>query len=202
MTQLQDKEKYIDYFSRIFVLAIDSKLHPMVITNTLSNSPLLKDIELNNYSELSNNSPAILFSHYFNIPVYDDISLFNYNNAYWCGSIYMSLFYKYRKPFSYIFLKLPLSKLLDMYPVYHEMDISGVYEIFESAMDNNSILTLLLEKHSMKLNELSNVTNVSINVLKKYKNNDSYIYKGSFNNLHRIALALNEPDNLFLEYLN
>lgn len=199
MKEILDKDLYTNNFSRIFVLAVDSFIHPQVITDILSKSSLVKDMELGNYSELTNNSPLQLFKYYFNTPVFEDNSLYDFNDAYWCGYIYMNIFYKYNKPFSYIFLKLPLSKLLDMYHVYHEMDITSVYEVFEELMLKDTILSLLLIKHSYKLSELSSLTDISINVLKKYKNSDINLYAGSFKNIHRIAIVLNEPDNLFLE---
>lgn len=199
MKEILDKDLYTNNFSRIFVLAVDSFIHPQVITDILSKSSLVKDMELGNYSELTNNSPLQLFKYYFNTPVFEDNSLYDFNDAYWCGYIYMNIFYKYNKPFSYIFLKLPLSKLLDMYHVYHEMDITSVYEVFEELMLKDTILSLLLIKHSYKLSELSSLTDISINVLKKYKNSDINLYAGSFKNIHRIATVLNEPDNLFLE---
>lgn len=194
-----DRELYIDRFSRIFVLAIEERINLDLINDVLSKSSLVRNIEKNDYSELYNNSILDIVKHYFGSNLIEDDSLYKYNDAYWCGMVYMYIFYKYRKPLSYIFLVLPLKKLLDMYDVYHEMDISAIYEVFEEISKQKTILQLLFEKHRINNAEIAKLAGVNISTIVHLKKSDNYLYAGSFNNVHRIALALNEPDNLFLD---
>lgn len=196
---INDREIYIDRFARIFVLAIEQRINLDLINEVLARSSLITNIEKDNYSELVNNTIAGLVKYYFDCVPFEDDSLYKYNNAYWCGFVYMNIYYKYHKPFSYIFLKLPLRKLIDMYDVYHEMDIGAVYEIFEEISKQKTILQLLLEKHKINNKKLAKMSKVKISTIVHMKQNDEHLYAGSFANVHKIALALNEPDNLFLE---
>ena len=200
MINQASKDILCDKLGRLLDLAVSNKVHFQVITDVLAKSSLLKNIENNNFYELENNDVTSLYNHYFGYTYFED-KINNFNDAYWCGQIYVNLFYKYNKSFSYIFLKLPLAQLLDMYSVYHEMDISSIYEVFEKQEKENTILDLLLKKHSMKSTELAKMTKIKINTLKAYKLSDINLYKGSFSNIHRIAMVLDEPDNLFLETL-
>lgn len=196
---INDREIYIDRFARIYVLAIEQRINLDLINEVLARSSLIANIERDNYSELYNNSIVSLVRYYFDCVPFEDDSLYKFNNAYWCGFVYMNIFYQYHKPFSYIFLKLPLKKLIDMYDVYHEMDIIAIYEIFEELSKQKTILQLLLEKHKINNKKLAKLSGVKNSTIVHMKQKDDYLYAGSFANVHRIALALNEPDNLFLK---
>lgn len=194
-----DKDKYIDYIARLFSLAVNNKNHPETITDVLANSDLLKDIENNKYDLLINNRVIDNYKYIFSFIVENEMN--NYDIGYWCGYIYMNIFYKYAKPFSYIFLVLPLKELLVMYPVYHEMDISEVYEQFEIKMSNSTIMKRLLKKYEISATELSRKSKVSLRVIEYFKASDDNLYKASYLNIQRIVLTLNLPNNLFLNKL-
>ena len=66
-----------------------------------------------------------------------------YNDAYWCGYSYFELQQRLKKPFSYLFLKLPLSKMMDIYPIFHEMDFSALLEFFEKEGSNQLLQKLV-----------------------------------------------------------
>lgn len=197
-----DRERAIDYFSKVISLAIETRIHLEVITDSISKSTLVKSIERNDYSLFYSKTYYEIFLDIFGASFVSDNSYMKYDEGYWCGYVYMNLFYKYKKPLSYIFLKMPLSKLLDMYKIYHEMDISQVYEIYEKEIEKESIISLLLKKHSISLENLSKKTGVSSRTISYYKNSDANLYNGSFDNLTRISIYLDEPSSLFINNIS
>lgn len=197
-----DKDRAIDYFSKIISLAIEARIHLEIITDSISKSSLVKSLEKNEYSIFYRKTYYEIFLDIFDVSYINDNTFMKYDGGYWCGYVYMNIFYKYKKPLSYIFLKLPLSKLLDMYEVYHEMDISQVYEIFEKEVENDTIIGLLLKKHSISVKNLALKTTVPARTISYYKNSDDNLYKGSFENIAKISNYLDEPSNLFIKNID
>lgn len=194
-------DKYIDIIARLYSLAIDFKMNPDAISERIIKSEIIRDIERRNYCDLDNNTfRSISYFLFPEINAQDDY-LFNYDRGYWCGYVYMSLFYELKKPISYIILKLPLKELMEMYDVYHEMDISFLFEYFKEIENRNTIIEIILDRYNLSVTKLSKESNVPLRTIKNFKKDDENLYKGTFLNVHRIALALDLPDNLFLKTL-
>ena len=102
MTDFNYRNRFTDYLARIIVLAINKKIHFEVITDKLSSSSFLKEIENDDHSLIMNYSVEELFELIFSLKA-NTVSLMNYNDAYWCGYVYSNIFYKTNKTFPYIF---------------------------------------------------------------------------------------------------
>ena len=198
MVDYDYRERFKDYFGRIFYLSILSRLEFIVITDKLSDSYLLKSIERNDYSVIMNLTPEEMFTSIFNLEVTED-SFLKYNDAYWCGYVYAELFYRVEKTFPYIFLVLPLDYLLSKYDVYHEMDISQIIDYFHKREDEETILTRLIKKRKITITELSELSGVPLQTLKKYKKSNEHIYGANFTTIKKIAAALEVDDRVFLK---
>ena len=197
-----NKEKCIEYISQIFSFCVEAKIHFEVITDVLGKSNFIKNIENSNYSYLNEKTPFEIFVEIFDKDFIDDNNYMKYDSSYWCGYVYSQIFYEYNKPFSYIFLKMPLEKLINMYEIYHEMDIGQSFEQFEIEMNKETILRLLLKKHCISGAELSRRTGVSTATINNMKKDDDALYNASFKIVQRIASTLDEPGNMFLERIN
>lgn len=202
MTMKNNRDKFTEYISQIFSLCVEAKIHFEVITDAIAKSAFIKNIESGDYSYINNKTYYEIFIEIFDKEYYINNNYMNYNDAYWCGYAYSKLFYKYRKSFSYIFLKISLEKMMNMYKTYHEMDISQLFEKFEIEMEKDSILRLLLKKHSMSGAELSRRTRLSIGTINNLKKDDRNLYNATFNTVYSIALVLDEPGSMFLERIN
>lgn len=186
-------------FCRLFVLAVRYKMNLGAFTNALAKSDFISKIESGLYLDVAHKKvKTILFEISSNM-VCEDISFGVYNDAYWCGEMYFDLHLKLHKSFAYLFLKLPFEKLIDMYPVYHEMDFSSLEEQFHHIEKEKTILRLLCEKHRCSLPKLSKATGISLNTLRRYNVADEYLYKGSFQSVIKIANYFDAPVNLFVE---
>lgn len=192
-----NKVKYI--FARLFVVAIQNMVHPQAFTKALEKSTLIKKIEDGKYDDYFNKSVLEVFKTITGNVLSEDNGFGIYNDAYWCGAMYFDLFVKTHKPFSYLFLKLPFEKMLDIYEVYHEMDFSSLLMYFQQCEKEKTILRTLVEEKHISLSKLSKATGININTLMKYNASDEALYRGSFQNIVKIATFFEAPISLFQE---
>ena len=199
--------KYLIYdiketFCRYFVIAIHNKMHLTAFTDYLANSDYVKNIEKGYLTDISDISVEEGYHSIVGNNIAKDDSFGIYNDAYWCGYCYFELFLMLRKPFSYLFLKLPLEKMLDLYNVYHEMDISQLVDYFHGKEKEETILRLLCKRYRCSINKLSKATGISVNTLNKYRSSDQSLYNASFQNIHKISVFFKTPISLFVEELH
>lgn len=185
-------------FSRLFVLAVNNKMHLKAFTKALCRSNFINLIQKNRYNEMYDYPLETLFFQITGYKVKDD-SYGIYNDAYWCGQNYFDLFFNVKKCFEFIFLKLPFEKMLDLYSIYHEMDFSSLLEYFNKIDKESTILRLLCINDHCSLNDLSIATGISLNTLKKYNSSDELLYKASFSNIAKIIKYFDVSHLLFVK---
>ena len=188
-----------EIFARLFVVAIENRINFASFTYMLAKSEFVTKIERNQYDDYFNKSIKDILYQITNNQLRVNESYGIYNDAYWCGFSYFNLHLKTNKSFSYIFLKLPLAKLMDLYPVFHEMDISSLIDYFQKIEKEKTILRILCEQKKCSLTKLSSVTGIKATTLSKYNASDEALYKGSFQNIIKIASYFDVPISLFVE---
>ena len=92
--------------------------------------------------------------------------------------------------FGISFIILPLKKALSLYKLYHEMDYSQIYSLFDELMGHSYLDAILKNKNisSMELSRRSGVSFPTINAL-RYKQRD--ISKLEAKLLFKLAKSLN-----------
>ena len=191
-----------EIFARLFVLAIQYKANLFSFTYQLERSAFVDKIEEGKYDDYFNKSLIDIFFDVTGNKISEDNSYGIYDDAYWCGYSYYEIHLRTRKPFSYIFLKLPLAKMIDIYSIYHEMDISSLLEYFSKQEKDKTILRLLCEQNRTSLPRLSFKTGISLTTLSKYNADDNALYKASFQNIIKISRYFGSPINLFIIRIN
>ena len=198
---MYDYNRYFDVedmFSSLFVIAGQTHIKEDCFTRGLENHPFILDIEKGDYLKAYNYSVKEIFDEVSGVPIIEDYRNV-INNYYWVGKCYFYINDKTHKAFSYIFLKLPFKKLLDMYNPYHETDLGNVLDIFLEKEKEITILEALVKRRKISLTLLSKEVDIAISTLRKYKNNDEYLYKASFVNIYKLASYFNVPETLFLK---
>ena len=185
-------------FARLFVIAVNNKMNLLSFSYQLERSEFIRKIEDGKYDDYFNKSLISIFNDITGITINDDNSYGIYNDAYWCGYSYFEIFLRTKKPFPYIFLKLPLVKMMDIYPIYHEMDISSLLDLFAKQEHEKTILRILCEQARTSLPKLSASTGISLATLSKYNADDKALYNASFQNIFLIAHYFDVPINLFV----
>ena len=173
-------------FSRLFVLAVRNKINFKSFTNMLSNSSFIVAIEKDKYNELFNKPIEQLLFSITGFETKEDNSYGIYNDAYWCGQNYFDLHIKTKKPFVYLFLKLPFEEMMNIYSIFHEMDFSSLVDYFHKKENEKTILRILCEEKRCSLNDLCKATSLSLNTLRKYNSSDDILYNASFQNIAKL----------------
>ena len=184
-------------FARLFVMAIQNEINFLAFTSSLERSVFANLIEEDVYDDYFNTPLTRIFFDITKMHIEKDESFGIYNDAYWCGYSYFELQQRLKKPFSYLFLKLPLSKMMDIYPIFHEMDFSALLEFFEKEKDKKTILRALCEQRRCSLSKVSAATGINQATLSKYNADDEALLKGSFQNVYKISKYFNAPVSLF-----
>lgn len=187
-----------EVFSQLFVIAIKNKMNLDSFTFYLERSDLVLSTQKDIYSSKVDNNLKDLFYMITNYEVSNIEIEGIYNDAYWAGLSYFDLQQELKIPFSLLFLKLPLSKMLDIYPIYHEMDISSLVSYFISLNKEKTILRILCENKKCSLNDICKKTNIKISTLKKYNESDSHLYSASFQNINKLVNYFNTTYSLFV----
>lgn len=188
-----------EIFARLFVVAIENRINFAAFTTMLAKSEFVTKIERDQYDDCFNKTIDDILYQVTNNHLTICESYGVYNDAYWCGFSYFNLFQKTKKPFSYIFLKLPLARMMDLYPVFHEMDLSSLVDRFQKIEKTKTILRLLCEHYKCSVAKLSSATGINKATLAKYNASDDALYKGSFQNIIKIASFFDVPISLFVE---
>lgn len=186
-----------EIFARLFVIAVQYRMHFLAFTKSLEKSKFISKVEKNRYDEYFNESLEDIFFDITNVRIDKDNSFGVYNDAYWCGYTYFELYLVTGRSFAFIFLKLPMSKMMDLYPIYHEMDFSSLLEYFYEMDNSKTILRLLCEEKRCSLSKLSLETGISKTTLAKYNSSDESLYKASFNAIYKISMYFNVPISMF-----
>lgn len=187
-----------ELFARLFVLGIQNKINFHAFTKAIERSELIIKIEKNQYDDYFNKPLEQIFFDITNKHIDIKGSFGIYNDAYWCGYSYFELHRRTNKSFSFIFLKLPLSKMMDIYSIYHEMDFSSLLEYFHELDQKKTILRLLCEERKCSISKLSLATGISKATLSKYNADDASLYNASFQAIYKIAEYFDVPFSLFI----
>lgn len=193
-----DVRKVKELFARLFVLGIQNKINFQAFTKALEKSEFVTKIEEGKYDDYFDHSLESIFFDITKREIDKDESFGIYNDAYWCGYSYFELHQRIKKSFAFLFLKLPLAKLLDMYDVYHEMDFSSLLNQFHKLDKEKTILRALCEEKHCSISKLSSMTEISKTTLSKYNSSDEALYKASFQSIYKIAHFFDVPLSLFV----
>ena len=165
--------KYIDVFGYIFARAIDEEYSLPYIEKIISYSSLVDELENSNITTIAFSSSEKIYHDLF--PLHDNNGfVYNpYDQFGWIGNIYIHLFLKYEITFELLFIILPIERALSLYKLYHEMDYSQVYDLFDELIGYSYLDAILKKKNisSMELSKRSGVSFQTINAL-RYKKRD------------------------------
>ena len=123
----------------------------------------------------------------------ENIISFERSPSYWAG-YYLAYYQWYTsKRFKDIFLRIPLEEIIDMYKIYHEMDVSIFVDDLNKRYDSVTLSTKLKtirEARSLSQNELAKLSGVSVRSIKKKKKKVNDIDKAQAQTLYKLARVL------------
>lgn len=105
---------------------------------------------------------------------------------YWAGWALVRYQWETGRRFQHIFEKAPLSKIISMYPVYHEMDVSKFCETMNEWLAG-SRLRQAREFCHISREQLAKLSGVSVHTIRAYETGVNDIYKAEVGTLLKLA---------------
>lgn len=190
---------YVNLLSNAFDYALtDLKINPDFFEKIFASSRYSYLIEILNPGIVSGTSGVELVLKIIDEKKLDieikEKEFRNYRtSAFWVGyALAYYQFYK-RKRFKDIFRKMHLKDILNMYNVYHEMDINNFIDDFDKMLNNielESKLKIIRERYGLSQNDLAKLSNVSLRSIQLYEQKVNDIDKAQANTLYKLATAL------------
>lgn len=204
MINYSNLNKFNDLLGRLFFYGFSNHFSSIYIQESISSSFIFID-----YLDKGDDS---FINNYLDIDIYKktyisfniDENIINKSNtlSLWLGEAYLRIYFRYHKSMSFIFLYLPLEKMIPLFDIYHEMDWHQLYSYFENEISKTSLLSLLLKERKMNVKELSVLTDIKYQTLKNYTRNNNLIYNASFSNVYMISSILKADLLLFASKIN
>lgn len=117
----------------------------------------------------------------------------SFNEYYWAGSVLAKIQQRTALSFSDLERKLPLQKILNMYPRHHQMDINQLYDDIAQYLELNIGETKLQKiRHASGLSqsELAKSSGVDIRSIQMYEQRRNDINKSQGETLQKLARVL------------
>ena len=182
--------KYIDTFGYIFARSAYENYAFGYVEKVLSYSQIVNELEQSNVTTIAFTSVEKIYADLFPRHANDGFVYNPYDEYGWIGHIYVHIFLKFQITFESIFMLLPIKEALNLYHLYHEMDITQVYDVFEEKM-KPSIFAKYMKLRNISSNELSLLTGVSQATISSLRYGTRDINKFEALKLLKISSVLN-----------
>lgn len=176
----------------------DCKVSTDLMATLFINSGIAKEFEKGNPYYISGMSGVemarlVLNKTYKEDNFPNEIIKEGYSKEYWAGYVLAEYQWYTCRNFKDIFIRIPFSRIIQMYPVYHEMDISSFIERMEELYSRNSDCNLrrIREYNSLSQSELAKKSGVNLRNIQMYEQRVNNIDKAQANILFKLARALN-----------
>ena len=87
----------------------------------------------------------------------------------WAAESYLKIQGKTGLTFECIFLYIPLAKMYQYFPVYHEMDFLQIINLFMEKHNEQSVLEILSERFGYKTSDISHLAQIPYNTVQSLK---------------------------------
>lgn len=198
MISYSSVEQLKEIISDIFQYGFDKKYHLKVIEERLIRSNLIINLEKNDDSLLDKMTFDQIICDIYSLSTEETINTCYSDLSYWLSSIYIDLFFQYKKSFSYLFLYLPLEDAIKKYDLYHEMDITQLLNLFDQNQKQQTILSKVLKEKEISTKQLSVLSGISIHTLNGYCKSNEILYGARFDYIMLISQILNVNPNIFI----
>ena len=126
------------------------------------------------------------------IKFYEDLN----EELYWSGFQYMNIFLNKMVPLKRLLIMIPISSMIEKFKVYHEMNDTEMLKAYD-AFSETGILRKLRKQSGHSIRELSYITGIPENSLKRYEKNNDYLLNASFENIYSLSSFFKVDASLF-----
>ena len=180
--------KYSDALSYLLARSYSEGYSFDYIQKTISYSQPINELERSDITSIAFSSLEKIYSGVF--PIHNNEFVFNPYDAFgWSGYAYLHLFLKKKITFEALFYLIPLSEMLNLYHLYHEMSLSQLEE-YASNVLKYSMLDIVMKTKKVSNSELSEKTGLSVSTINALRYRKRDINKLEAYKLMLIANAL------------
>ena len=181
-------EKYQNVLFHLLSKSIGLKHSFSYIEKKISNSVVFSEFERSNITLIAFNDSERIYDDVFGSSdedlLMEDDTIFS-----WLSYVYIHLFLKYKTTFEMLFFALPIERAMQMFHLYHEMDISHVDDAFINSMKPTHLACIMKSK-KISTKELSEKTNIPYATMRALKLGNRSIDKLEASKLVAIAYCL------------
>lgn len=188
-----------DCLSSFFDYAVnDCKLKPDWVTALFINTGYAEQFERGNPAYLSGMSGielarAVILKAYGNKELPQPKNTEACSPEYWAGWAVAEYQWYTGRRFKDIFERIPLTKIISMYSVYHEMDISSFIDTMEEfyrSVKNDSNLKRIRENRGLSQTELAQQSGVNLRNIQMYEQKVNNVDKAQAQILYKLSRVL------------
>ena len=187
---------YIDEYAELFSIILSVGYKKQYTTNSIeraiSYSPYFQAIEKDvlQIAPLVNDKVLVK-------TIYPDLNIdFSkitlYVHCVWAAESYLRIQGETGLTFECIFLYIPLKKMYEYFPIYHEMDFSHILNEFQRLYKTQSALSLILDRYGYSIEDVCKKTNIPYETLYSFKKRRRNIKKISVEVASALSYALNK----------
>lgn len=182
-------EKYTEVLCYLIERAVFEEYSFDVIEKAIAYSPMINELERSNVTTIAFSS---IEKNYKDIFPYRDNPHF-VSNIYgiygWISETYIKLFLELNITFETLFIIFPIKKMIELYPLYHEMSFSQLLDLVKEIVPYSYLDNIMKNRHYSN-NDLANSTGLSVATINALRYNKRDINKAEGNKLIKISRAL------------
>ena len=183
--------EYSNLFERVLSTGYQFSFSSMTIERRIAYSSYFQQIETDSYNVAPIINDNDLVKNIFPELAINLLEVPIYNQCLWAAIGYLYIQKETRLSFECIFLYLPLTKMYELFPLYHEMDFSQLIKLFNEMYEEKSALAILLDKYRYSLKDISHKIDVSYDTLSSAKQRRRDINKLNVDVLLKLARIFN-----------
>lgn len=172
-------EEYTNNLERVLSTSYITKYSTSALEKLISYSSYFQDIEEDAAYFAPLVSDVSLIKTLFPFKKIELLAVPTYKECLWAAEAYLRIQGDTGLTFECIFLYIPIKKMYEYYPIYHEMDFSHIIKEFNRLFKEKSVFAILIEKNPYSLKSLAKDYGVSYDMLCSIKQRRRDIKKAS-----------------------
>ena len=179
--------EYANLLERVLSFAHQNKYSLNATEKAISYSMFFQNVEKSGGVFAPIIEDSVLVKQLFPEITCDLSTVSTYVQCLWAAEAYLWIQEETKLTFECIFLYLPIQRMYDYFPLYHEMDFSQIVNEFIRLYQEKSVLALLIEKYHYLLVDVAEECSCSYDVLFSYKQRRRDIKKASVSLIYKLA---------------
>lgn len=183
--------EYTNAFERILSTGYEIGYSTSSIERLISYSSYFQNIEKDDRGFAPIINDTTLIKKFFPDYKINLLEIPTYNQCTWAAESFLRIQGNTGLTFECIFLYIPINKMYEYFPLYHEMDFVHIIKEFKRLYNEKSVLSLLVEKYRYSLTDIAKQIDVSYDVISSLKQRRRDIKKSNIDLVAKLSQIFN-----------